>query len=99
MKALDIATERADSKAKLESLVEADFRVRSLTAASCASFVSVRQPRQRWASICPTGGGRSLDSLQADRVRPAAPPEGCLILSNVFIVMESAVCSRSHKNA
>jgi len=56
MKALDIATERADSKAKLESLVEADFRVRSLTAASCASFVSVmvRQPRQRWASIAPS---------------------------------------------
>jgi hypothetical protein len=30
MKALDIATERADSKAKLQSLLDADFRVRSL---------------------------------------------------------------------
>jgi hypothetical protein len=50
MKALDIATERADSKAKLQSLLDADFRVRGLTAASCASFVGVmvRQPRKRW---------------------------------------------------
>jgi hypothetical protein len=49
MKALDTATERADSKAKLQSLLDTDFRVRSLTATSCASFVRViaRQPRKK----------------------------------------------------
>jgi hypothetical protein len=53
MKALDIATERAGSTAKLESLLDADFRVRSLTAASCASFVRVlaRQLRKKGAPI------------------------------------------------
>jgi hypothetical protein len=53
MKALDSATERAGSKAKLQSLLDADFRVRSLTAARSASFVSVmvRQPRKKGAPI------------------------------------------------
>jgi hypothetical protein len=53
MKALDIATERADSKAKLQSLLDTDFRVRSLTAASCASFVRVMatQLRKKGAPI------------------------------------------------
>jgi hypothetical protein len=53
MKALDTATERADSKAKLQSLLDTDFRVTSLTAASCASFVRVkaRQPRKKGARI------------------------------------------------
>jgi hypothetical protein len=52
MKALDIAPERAGSKAKLQSLLDADFRVRSLTAASCASFVRVatakKSGRRSW---------------------------------------------------
>jgi hypothetical protein len=53
MKALDIAAERAGSKAKLQSLLDADFRVRSLKAASCAYFVSViaRRPRKMGAPI------------------------------------------------
>jgi hypothetical protein len=76
MKALAIATERADSKARLQSLLDADFRVRSLTAASRASFVSVMmgQPRkggrqlrllakQRRFQPRPTRGDRGLDSL------------------------------------
>jgi len=55
MKAPDIATERAGSKAKLQSLLDADFR-EELDGGDCASFVSVmvRQPRQRWASIAPS---------------------------------------------
>jgi hypothetical protein len=53
MNTLDIATERVDSKAKLQSLLDTDFRVWSLTAASCASFVRViaRQPRKKGAAI------------------------------------------------
>jgi len=47
MKALAIATERAGSTAKLQNLLDADFRVRSLTAASCASFVRVIAGRPR----------------------------------------------------
>jgi hypothetical protein len=53
MKALDTATERADSKAKLQSLLDTDFRVRRLTATSCASFVRViaRQPPKKGAPV------------------------------------------------
>jgi glycosyltransferase involved in cell wall biosynthesis len=66
MKALAIATERADSKARLQSLLDADFRVRSLTAASCASFVSViatRRPRKKGAPIGLLDEQRSCKSL------------------------------------
>ena len=67
MKALAIATERADSKARLQSLLDADFRVRSLTAASCASFVSViatRRPRKKGAPI-----GLLMSNVVASRFR------------------------------
>jgi hypothetical protein len=66
MKALAIATERADSKARLQSLLDADFRVRSLTAANCASFVSViatRRPRKKGAPIGLLDEQRSVKSL------------------------------------
>jgi hypothetical protein len=69
MKALDIATERAGSTAKLERLLDAYFRVRSLTAASCASFVrlSARQPRKGGADR-----GFLMSNVVSSRVRQGA---------------------------
>jgi hypothetical protein len=65
MKVLGIATERAGSTAKLQSLLDADFRVRSLTAAKCVSFVRViaRQLRKKGRRSGLLDEQRSVKSL------------------------------------
>jgi hypothetical protein len=65
MKAPDIATERAGSTAKVQSLLDADIRVRSFTAAKCVSFVRViaRQPRKKGRRSGLLDEQRSVKSL------------------------------------
>jgi len=65
MKAPDIATERAGSTAKLQCLLDADFHVRSLTAAKCVSFVRViaGQPRKKGRRSGLLDDQRSVKSL------------------------------------